>query len=90
MVPARDGTALNISSPRLLAPLLMLGASLLFATMGVCVKLAAEIYPAGEIVFYRGLVGMLFAWLLSRSRGSSPWMRSRPASLSPATTSASA
>jgi len=71
VVPARDGTALNISSPRLLAPLLMLGASLLFATMGVCVKLAAEIYPAGEIVFYRGLVGMLFAWLLSRSRGSS-------------------
>jgi S-adenosylmethionine uptake transporter len=49
----------------------MLGASLLFATMGVCVKLAAETYPAGEIVFYRGLVGMLFTWLLSRSRGSS-------------------
>jgi len=49
----------------------MLGASLLFATMGVCVKLAAETYLAGEIVFYRGLVGMLFTWLLSRSRGSS-------------------
>ena len=42
---------------RLPAPLLMLGASLLFATMGVCVKLASAQYPAGEIVFYRGLVG---------------------------------
>ena len=52
------------------APWLMLCASLLFATMGVCVKLASELYPAGEIVFYRGLVGMLVATLLARSRGS--------------------
>lgn len=57
--------------PRLQAPLLMLGASLLFATMGVCVKLASARYPAGEIVFYRGLVGMLFAWLVARSQGAS-------------------
>jgi hypothetical protein len=35
------------------APLLMIVASLLFATMGVCVKLASELYAAGEIVFYR-------------------------------------
>jgi len=49
----------------------MLAASLLFADMGVCVKLASELYPAGEIVFYRRLVGMLFAYALSRSRGSS-------------------
>jgi drug/metabolite transporter (DMT)-like permease len=49
----------------------MLGASLLFATMGVCVKLASALYPPGEIVFYRGLVGMLFAALIARSRGSS-------------------
>ena len=55
MVPARDGTALNTPPARLWAPLLMLGASLLFATMGVCVKLASELYPAGEIVFYRDL-----------------------------------
>ena len=47
----------------------MLGASLLFATMGVCVKLASALYPPGEIVFYRGLVGMLFAALVARSRG---------------------
>jgi len=46
----------------------MLGASLLFATMGVCVKLASALYPTGEIVFYRGLVGLLFAWLVARAQ----------------------
>jgi drug/metabolite transporter (DMT)-like permease len=39
------------------APLLMLAASFLFATMGVCVKLASALYAPGEIVFYRSLVG---------------------------------
>jgi S-adenosylmethionine uptake transporter len=68
VVPARDGAALNTLPARLWAPLLMLGASLLFATMGVCVKLASELYPAGEIVFYRGLVGMLISWLVSRAQ----------------------
>jgi S-adenosylmethionine uptake transporter len=53
------------------APLLTLTASLLFATMGLCVKLAAELYPAGEIVFYRGLVGVGVSAALARSRGSS-------------------
>lgn len=53
---------------RVPAPLLMLGASLLFATMGVCVKLASALYPTGEIVFYRGLVGLLFAWLVTRAQ----------------------
>lgn len=56
---------------RLQAPLLVLGASLLFATMGLCVKLASALYPAGEIVFYRGLVGMGFAYLVSRAQGAS-------------------
>ncbi|WP_280152331.1 DMT family transporter [Piscinibacter sp. XHJ-5] len=41
------------------APWLMVLASLLFATMGVCVKLASAQYGSGEIVFYRGLVGAL-------------------------------
>ena len=68
MVPARDGEALNTPPGRLWAPLLMLGSSLLFATMGVCVKLASELYPAGEIVFYRGLVGMLISWLVARAQ----------------------
>ena len=39
------------------APVLMILASFLFATMSVCVKLASELYETGEIVFYRGLVG---------------------------------
>ena len=45
--------------------------SLLFATMGVCVKLASALYPPGEIVFYRGLVGVLLAYAVTRAqRGS--------------------
>lgn len=46
-------------------------ASLLFAMMGVCVKLASGHYGAGEIVFYRGLTGTLMMALLTRwQRGS--------------------
>jgi len=40
------------------ASLLMIAATLLFATMGVCVKLASAQYGVGEIVMYRGLTGM--------------------------------
>lgn len=46
-------------------------ASLLFATMGVCVKLASLHYGSGEIVMYRGLVGALMILALSRLRGDS-------------------
>jgi S-adenosylmethionine uptake transporter len=53
------------------APWLMLGASLLFAVMGVGVKFAAVRYGAGEIVFYRALVGTAFIAVLSRFRGTS-------------------
>ncbi len=48
---------------------LMVGASLLFAVMGVCVKLASERYGLGEIVFYRGLTGALMMGTLCRLRG---------------------
>jgi drug/metabolite transporter (DMT)-like permease len=48
------------------APWLMVLASLLFATMGVCVKLASVHYPPGEIVFYRGLTGALMMLAYSR------------------------
>ncbi len=41
------------------APWLMIGASLLFALMGVCVKLASTQYGAGEIVLYRSMVGLV-------------------------------
>src|SRR5688500_13139209 len=51
------------------APWLMVVASLLFATMGVCVKLAASHYGVGEIVFYRGLVGALPIGLIARMQG---------------------
>jgi drug/metabolite transporter (DMT)-like permease len=41
------------------APWMIVLASFLFATMGVCVKLASAHYDAGEIVFYRGVTGAL-------------------------------
>ncbi len=53
------------------APLLMICASFLFATMGVCVKLASAHYDAGEIVMYRGLVGVIGIALVARARGMS-------------------
>ena len=53
------------------ASLLMVLSSLLFATMGVCVKLAATQYGASEIVFYRSLVGATIIFALSRRRGGS-------------------
>jgi S-adenosylmethionine uptake transporter len=46
----------------------MLCASLLFAVMGVCVKYASAQYGAGEMVFYRSLVGALFIFGLTRWR----------------------
>lgn len=57
--------------PAMSAPWLMLTASLLFAVMAVCVKFASALYGAGEIVFYRSLVGALFIVGLTRSRGTS-------------------
>ncbi len=53
---------------RMSAPMLMVAASFLFATMGVCVKLASAQYGAGEIVMYRGLVGLVMIWGLTRAR----------------------
>ena len=44
----------------------MVLASFLFATMSVCVKLASAHYNAAEIVFYRGLVGLVVMFLMSR------------------------
>lgn len=51
------------------APVLMALATLLFATMGVCVKLASAFYSASEIVMYRGFVGMLLMAALTRRQG---------------------
>ncbi|MDB5729749.1 MAG: family transporter [Noviherbaspirillum sp.] len=56
----------------------MLFASFLFAIMGVCVKLASDIYSTSELVMYRGVAGVLFLAVLVRLRGgtfrtSLPW-----------------
>lgn len=47
----------------------MVVASLLFACMGVCVKLAAATYSAVEIVFYRSFLSLLLMFALVRLRG---------------------
>jgi S-adenosylmethionine uptake transporter len=47
----------------------MLFASFTFAIMGVCVKLASDIYSTPEIVMSRGIVGMLFISTLIAVRG---------------------
>ncbi len=47
----------------------MVLASLLFATMGVGVKLAATSFNITELVFYRGLVSVVFTALLLRAQG---------------------
>ena len=49
----------------------MLLASFLFAAMGVCVKLAADLYTTSEIVMYRGMMGAAMLFVLSRLRGDS-------------------
>ncbi len=56
----------------------MVTASLLFAVMGVCVKLAAAHYSAGEIVLYRSLVGLALMTATLRWRGIS-WRTHVPA-----------
>ena len=47
----------------------MLAAALLFAAMAVCVKIASAWFSSAELVCYRGLLGLVFVWLMARSRG---------------------
>ena len=47
----------------------MLLSCLLFACMGVCVKLASASFSTGEVVFYRGIISMLMMVGLARSQG---------------------
>ena len=47
---------------------MVLGA-FLFATMSVVVKIASEWFNSGEMVLGRGLIGIVFLWLLARNRG---------------------
>lgn len=49
----------------------MLLASLLFAGMGVCIKLSSGYFNAAELLFYRGAVGIAFMLVLLRMQGQS-------------------
>jgi S-adenosylmethionine uptake transporter len=49
----------------------MLLASFLFAAMGVCVKLASELYSTSEIVMYRGIIGIVILGAMIRLQGGS-------------------
>jgi S-adenosylmethionine uptake transporter len=47
----------------------MILSSFLFATMGVCVKYTSEHFNSAELVFYRGVLGMLFMAAYARAQG---------------------
>ena len=49
----------------------MVVASFLFACMGVCVKLSADLFSTAEIVFYRNLISLLLIAGLVALRGTS-------------------
>jgi drug/metabolite transporter (DMT)-like permease len=46
----------------------MVAASLFFATMAVCIKIASQWFNPAELVFWRGLIGMGLMWLWARSQ----------------------
>ncbi|MBV2235108.1 MAG: DMT family transporter [Sterolibacterium sp.] len=60
-----------------MAMIWMLAASLLFACMGVCVKLAAARFAAAELVFYRGFISLLliygYMWLRNMPAATPHW-----------------
>jgi S-adenosylmethionine uptake transporter len=47
----------------------MIFSSFMFATMGVCVKYASEHFNSAELVFYRGILGIIFMAVYARARG---------------------
>ena len=49
----------------------MLFSSFMFASMGVCVKFASAHFNSAELVCYRGILGMIFMYVLVRARGNS-------------------
>jgi drug/metabolite transporter (DMT)-like permease len=46
----------------------MVAASLFFATMAVCIKIASQWFNPAELVFWRGLIGIGVMWLWARSQ----------------------
>jgi S-adenosylmethionine uptake transporter len=56
----------------------MLFATFMFAAMGVCVKLASDLYSTSEIVMYRGIIGTILLYALTKANGGTlktalPW-----------------
>jgi len=49
----------------------MLFSSFMFASMGVCVKFASAHFNSTELVFYRGLLGIVFMTVYARMHGTS-------------------
>ena len=49
----------------------MVLSALIFSTMAVCVKFAAVYFNNAELVFYRGLIGVVFMAIFARVRGTS-------------------
>jgi len=49
----------------------MILSAFIFSTMAVCVKFAAEYFNNAELVFYRGMIGMVFMAAFARIRGTS-------------------
>ena len=47
----------------------MVLSALIFSTMAVCVKFAAVYFNNAELVFYRGLIGVIFMAIFARVRG---------------------
>jgi S-adenosylmethionine uptake transporter len=47
----------------------MLVATFAFSIMGVCVKLASDTYSVAEIIMYRGMIGVVFIYILIRQQG---------------------
>ncbi len=56
----------------------MILASLFFASMGVCIKFASSHFNNAEILFYRGVFGIIFMAALAHARGT-PLRTSYPA-----------
>jgi S-adenosylmethionine uptake transporter len=63
------GIAAKSTSEHLMQALWMVLASFFFATMGVGVKIAAGSFNTFELVFYRGVVSMIFMGSIMQTRG---------------------
>ncbi|MBC7649404.1 MAG: DMT family transporter [Vitreoscilla sp.] len=49
----------------------MILSAFIFSTMAVCVKFAAVYFNNAELVFYRGVIGVVFMWFFAEARGTS-------------------